>query len=173
MSSKTPSEGTKVTVGRNAPVTNEGPGLVAEQSLAAESQSFLQANQAVPRQIPQENMTSASKSHEGGIHQAAPGTNASLGPGRTATAPSYVQSQYMKDRKGPQGKNLTEDDSIGTEDKSKNVSFSEFGTKNDPGRSAEQKFTFANTANTGSTSGREKDVDAKQPYEVLDPNVDA
>ncbi|KAI2621015.1 hypothetical protein GGS26DRAFT_570250 [Hypomontagnella submonticulosa] len=176
MSGKAPSEGTKVTAGKNAPTTTEGPGLVAEDSLAAESQSFRQANQAVPQQVPHESLTSASKPHQGGIHQsttASATTTSGQGDGNAAAAPSYVQSQYFKDRAGPHGKNLKEDDSIGTEDKSKNASFSQFGTKDDPGRAAEEKFTLSDTANAGSTGGRDKNVDAKQPYDALGGDTEA
>ncbi|KAI1215145.1 uncharacterized protein F4807DRAFT_22960 [Annulohypoxylon truncatum] len=172
MSSKAPSEGTKVTAGRNAPVTSEGPGFVSQDSLAAESQSFRQANEVAPQDQHKEDQSrqSVPKPHEGGVHQ-----NASKSSGATSagTAPTYVQSQYIKDRGGPHGKNLTEDESIGTEDREKNASFSEFGTKADPGRAAEQKFTLRDTANAGSTGGREKGVDGQQPYEVLGSNAEA
>ncbi|KAI1390672.1 uncharacterized protein F4822DRAFT_160175 [Hypoxylon trugodes] len=175
MAAKAPSEGTKITTGKNAPITGEGPGIVAQDSLAAESQSFRQANQAVPQQVPREDLTSASRPHESGVHTSTSTSNTrTSGQGSNAgIAPSYVQSQYLKDPSGPHGKNLKEDDSIGTEDKSKNASFSEFGTKNDPGLAAEQKFTLSETANAGSTGGREKGVDAQQPYGVLGSNSEA
>ncbi|OTB18790.1 hypothetical protein K445DRAFT_314649 [Daldinia sp. EC12] len=174
MSGKAPSEGTKVTAGRNAPTTNEATGVVSEGSLAAESQAFRQANQAAPQQVPREDLTSASKPHEGGIHQ-----SDTSGPGRSTAnaAPTYVQSQYLKEKGGPHGKNLTEDDSIGTEDKSKNTSFSEFGTKNDPGLAAENKFvsgsTVSGTANASSNAGREKHVGSEQPYTALGGDTQA
>jgi hypothetical protein len=58
------------------------------------------------------------------------------------TAPSYVNSQF-RDQAGPHGKNLTEG---GFEsDDSKNASFNqEIGTKNDPGRLAEEKMQRQN-----------------------------
>ncbi|KAI1455397.1 hypothetical protein F4805DRAFT_436075 [Annulohypoxylon moriforme] len=172
MSSKTPSEGTKVTPGRNAPVTNEGPGFVAQDSLAAESQSFRRANEVAPQDFHKEDIPSKSgpKPHEGGVHQNAP---TSSGPTAAGTAPSYVQSQYMKAPGGPHGKNITEDESIGTEDREKNASFSQFGTKADPGREAEQKFTLGQVANAGATGGRERRVDGEQPYGVLGSNEEA
>ncbi|KAI1799777.1 hypothetical protein F4811DRAFT_542357 [Daldinia bambusicola] len=175
MSGKAPSEGTKVTAGRNAPTTKEGTGVVSEGSLAAESQAFRQANQAAPQQVPREDLTSASKPHEGGIHS----SSNSSGPGRSNAnpAPTYVQSQYLKEKGGPHGKNLTEDDSIGTEDKAKNTSFSEFGTKNDPGLAAENKFvsgsTVSGTADARSNAGREKHVDNQQPFSALGGDTSA
>ncbi|KAI1375070.1 hypothetical protein F4677DRAFT_423050 [Hypoxylon crocopeplum] len=175
MSAKAPSEGTKVTAGQKAPITNEGHGIVAEGSLASESQSFRQANEAVPQHVSREDLTSAPKSHEGGIHQASSTAQptSEKGSHNAGTAPSYVQSQYLKDPAGPHGKNLMEDDSIGTEDKSKNASFSQFGTKNDPGMAAEQKFTRSGVAHAGSTGGREKGVDAQQPYAALGGDTQA
>ncbi|KAI1396306.1 hypothetical protein F4819DRAFT_143449 [Hypoxylon fuscum] len=175
MSGKASSEGTKVTAGKNAPVTGEGTGVVAQDSLAAESQAFRQANQTEPQSVAHEDLTSASKPHEGGIHQKAPSasTTPTQGDHNGAAAPSYVQSQSLKDTSGPHGKNLKEDDSIGTEDKSKNTSFSAQGTKNDPGRAAVDKFTRANVSNAGSTGGREKGIDNEQPYGALGGDTEA
>lgn len=175
MSTKAPSEGTKVTTGGNAPKTSEGSGVVAQDSLAAESQFFLQANQAAPQQVVREDLTSASKPHESGIHQKASSgsTTTRQGDHNAAAAPSYVQSQFLKDQAGPHGKNLKEDDSIATEDKSKNTSFPKLGTVDDPGRAAVEKFARANTANAGSTGGREKGIDNKQPYGVLGSDAQA
>ncbi|KAI8961526.1 hypothetical protein F5Y11DRAFT_326100 [Daldinia sp. FL1419] len=172
MSGKAPSEGTKVTAGRNAPVTNEAPGVVSQGSLAAESEAFRQANQTTPQQVPREDLTSASKSHEGGIHQSSTTDTTGHGRSNVDTAPSYVQSQFIKDKAGPHGKNITEDDSIGTEDRSKNTSFSEFGTKNDPGRAAENKFV-SGSANAGTSAGREKNVGSEQPYSALGGDTQA
>ncbi|KAI1774246.1 hypothetical protein F4818DRAFT_419379 [Hypoxylon cercidicola] len=177
MSAKAPSEGTKVTAGKNAPVTTEGHGVVAQDSLAAESRSFQQANQTAPRQVAHEDLTSASEPHEGGIHQKASSGTATAtsrqGDHNGAAAPSYVQSQSLRDPAGPHGKNLKEDESIATDDKSKNTSFSKLGTADDPGRAAEEKFTRANAANVGSTGGREKGIDNEQPYSVLGSDAQA
>ncbi|XXG99723.1 dihydroxy-acid dehydratase ilv3 [Hypoxylon texense] len=178
MSAKAPSAGTKVTAGKNAPVTSEGHGVVAQDSLAAESQSFQQANQTAPQQVGREDLTSAPKPHEGGIHQKASSgsafaTKPTQGDHNGAAAPSYVQSQSLKDPSGPHGKNLTEDEGIATEDKSKNTSFSKQGTADDPGRAAAEQFNRANTANAGSAGGREKGIDNEQPYGALGSDVQA
>ncbi|KAI0884152.1 uncharacterized protein GGS22DRAFT_19748 [Annulohypoxylon maeteangense] len=174
MSSKAPSEGTKVTPGQNAPITSEGPGFIDQHSLAAESQSFRQANEVAPQnQQHTENPlhNSIPKPHEGGIHQTASGfLNKTSGPG---TAPSYVQSQYIKGQGGPHGKNVTEDESIATEDREKNASFSQFGTKADPGREAERKFMFGQAANPGATAGRGEGGDREQPFGVLGSSEEA
>ncbi|RYO83881.1 hypothetical protein DL764_009409 [Monosporascus ibericus] len=154
---KAPSAGQKVTAGQNAPYTSEATGRVAPDSLASESQAFRQANQAIPRQS--ENVSS--------------GTDAAGAGGATHNAdpaPTYVNSQYYRDPSGPHGKNLKEDNSIGNE---KNTSFSEFGTKDDPGAAAEQKFTLADSSNAASTGGRKKEIDGKTPYDALGSEANA
>ncbi|KAI6093205.1 hypothetical protein F4821DRAFT_222439 [Hypoxylon rubiginosum] len=174
MSAKAPSEGTKVTAGKNAPVTSGGHGTVAQDSLAAESQSFQQSNQTAPQQVSRQDLTSTSKSHEGGIHQkAASNPTSKQGNHNAAAAPSYVQSQFLKDPSGPHGKNLTEDESIATEDKSKNASFSKQGTKDDPSNAAMEQFNRANTTNVGATGGRETGIDNEQPYAALGSDAPA
>ncbi|KAI0835736.1 hypothetical protein F5Y06DRAFT_305710 [Hypoxylon sp. FL0890] len=172
MPGKAPSEGTKVNLGKNAPVTQEGPGVVAQDSLAAESQAFRQANQAEPQPVPHEKLTSAPKPHEGGVHQSSTGSSGQPSS-HAGTAPTYVLSQYLKDRGGPKGKNIKEDPNLDAEDKAKNASFSEFGTENDPGLAAEKRFTLSTTAPAGATGGRDKGIDAEQPYGPLDPNTPA
>ena len=71
------------------------------------------------------------------------------GTSSAGVAPSYVNSQFL-DGGRPKGKNLTEG---GFEsDDGKNASFnSEIGSKDDPGRLAEEKFVRENadTADTG------------------------
>lgn len=162
---KAPSEGQKVTLGKNAPVTREGPGLVDAGSLAAESETFRSANEAAPT-LSHENIT-PSRPHEG---RNAPNSHPNTGVAtrNVETAPTYVSSQYIRDPAGPHGKNLKEDDSIGTEDRAKNVSFTEFGTKNDPGRLAEQKFTAMDSTPAASVPGaRQKGIDGKTVYDAL------
>ncbi|CAJ2510478.1 Uu.00g132870.m01.CDS01 [Anthostomella pinea] len=184
MPAKAPSEGTKVTLGMDAPVTKEGTGAVASDSLAAESQTFRNANDvrnttSAGAQTTTGNATSSassggsgsgpgSKSGAGsGSGTGSGGTGAGAGSKHVDTAPTYVLNQYHRDPAGPHGKNIKEDDSIGTEDKTKNTSFSEFGTKNDPAALAEKKIELGNSAVGGSTGGREKGVDGKTPYDAL------
>ena len=166
---KAPSEGQKVTAGQNAPYTAAATGPVAPGSLAAESQAFTQSNEATPQHMPRENFTSASKSHQG-TQATSTTTSDTQSAGQ---APTYVNNQYHHDPSGPHGKNLKEDDSIATEDKQKNTSFSQFGTKDDPGAAAEQKFTSANASAAGPTGGRQKGLDGKTPYDALGSETSA
>ncbi|RYO93835.1 hypothetical protein DL766_005079 [Monosporascus sp. MC13-8B] len=157
---KAPSEGQKVTAGQNAPYTSEAIGRVAPDSLASESQAFRQANEATPQQS--ENFSSGA-----GAAGAAGATGATH---NADPAPTYVNNQYNRDPSGPHGKNLKGDNSIGNE---KNTSVSEFGTKDDPGAAAEQKFTLADSTNAGSTGGRQKGIDGKTPYDALGSEANA
>ncbi|KAI0196747.1 hypothetical protein EV127DRAFT_417561 [Xylaria flabelliformis] len=162
--SKSSSKGTKVSASPNDPVIQEGPGAVKPDSLAAESQAFRQANSAGlnnQQHRPQEGMSASahapntSKTHyQGGMSQ-------ETGSGRPGhTGPSDV--------KKPHGKNIQEDDSIGTGDTAKNASFSaEIGSKDDPSLLAERKFEQLNSMAPGSSGGREKTTHEKTAYDVL------
>ncbi|KAI1288224.1 hypothetical protein F5Y03DRAFT_379975 [Xylaria venustula] len=171
MSHKAPSAGTKVSAGKDDPVIQEAPGAVNPDSLAAESQAFQQANRAgvdSQQSRPQEGASASAR---------APGTSTTYpggamsretGSQRAETAPTYVENQYRRDPSGPHGKNITEDDSIGTEDRAKNASFAaEIGSKDDPSLLAERKITQANSVAPGSSGGRERTVDDKTTYDVL------
>jgi len=95
------------------------------------------------------------------------------GASRTAeTAPSYINSQYA-DTAGPKGQNLTEGGFEGND--KNNASFnSDIGSKNDPGRAAEQKFQRAN-ADAGGDGGvsRQKGLSDDTTYGSLDPSTEA
>lgn len=85
------------------------------------------------------------------------------------TAPSYVNNQFRRDPNGPHGKNLTEDDDIGTGDRTKNASFAaEIGAKDDPSLLAERKFVQGNAIAPGSVGGGGSGrVDDKTAFDVL------
>ncbi|KAI0914179.1 hypothetical protein F4823DRAFT_558195 [Ustulina deusta] len=149
MSHKAPGAGTKVSAGINAPTVQEGPGEVKPDSLAAESPAFRQANSACLDNQQGRRREGASGSAR------APGTSTSYsqgamsresGSGDARAAPTYVENQYRRDPSGPHGRNITEDDSIGTEDQAKNASLvAEIGSKDDPSLLAERKFRQANS----------------------------
>ncbi|ORY71028.1 uncharacterized protein BCR38DRAFT_2606 [Pseudomassariella vexata] len=174
MSAQAPSEGQKVTLGQNAPITREGSGAVACDSLAAESRAFTSSNEMSTNTQSHDELRSSSKPHESGSTAAYSSTNtgAGSGPNNVDTAPSYVNNQYTQDTKGPHGKNIKEDESIRTGD-GNNASFTEFGTDKDPGALAEKKFALADSSTAGSTAARQKSIDGKTPYDVLDPEEQA
>ncbi|KAI0517597.1 hypothetical protein F5B22DRAFT_110845 [Xylaria bambusicola] len=160
MSHKAPSAGTKVTTGRNAPVTQEGPGAIND-SLAAESEAFRQANRVEGASISARAPGSSTAYTQGSMPRES-------GTSDAQAAPTYVNSQYRRDPSGPHGKNITEDNSIGTEDRSKNASFAaEIGSKDDPSLLAEQKFSQANSLGAGAGGARQRAVDDKTPYDAL------
>lgn len=96
----------------------------------------------------------------------------SNGGSSAGTAPSYVNSQFQ-DRSGPKGENLTEGgfDSYGA----KNASFdSEIGSRDDPGRLAEQKFQRDN-ADAAESAGfpKQQGSTGENAFEALDRNTAA
>ncbi|KZZ92482.1 hypothetical protein AAL_06108 [Moelleriella libera RCEF 2490] len=129
---KAPNAGTKVEPGKDAPVRQEGTGLVEEGSLAAESfradGKFAENRDAEPESA--SDARSSATSRAGG--QSVQG----------ATAPSYVNNQYLSDPKGPHGKNLRESDFDGQDLQSGQAKAfaAEPGSIDDPGRLAEAKF---------------------------------
>ena len=165
---KAPSAGQKVAAGRNGPIESEATGPVAPDSLAAESKAFIQSNDATPQQPPRESesFSTPSESHHS-TQRTATGTTATSGKHNIDQAPTYVNNQYHRDPSGPHGKNLKEDDSIATDDKNKNTSFSQFGTKDDPGAAAEQKFNRANTTAAAPIGDRQKGIEGKTVYDAL------
>ncbi|KAI0403943.1 hypothetical protein F4802DRAFT_267300 [Xylaria palmicola] len=172
MSHKAPSAGTKVSAGANERIIQEGPGVVPSDSLAAESQAFRQANASGhddQQRRPQEGVSAparapgASASHSGGTMPRETGSG-----GGANTAPTYVENQLHRDPGAPHGKNIKEDDSIGTGDSAKNASFTaEIGSKDDPSLLAEQKFNQLNSLAPGSSGGREGTTYDKTAYDVL------
>ncbi|KAI1733446.1 hypothetical protein F4680DRAFT_454944 [Xylaria scruposa] len=151
--SKAPSTGTKVSAGPNDPVIQEGPGAVKPDSLASESQAFRQANTAGPdnqQRRPQEGISASARAPGASKAHAQGGVSHESGSGR------------------PHGKNIHEDDSIGTGDTAKNASFSaEIGSKDDPSLLAERKFEQLNSIAPGSSGGRERMTHEKTTYDVL------
>ncbi|KAH8164307.1 hypothetical protein CIB48_g3921 [Xylaria polymorpha] len=92
----------------------------------------------------------------------------SAGIGSADAAPSYVENQFLRDPSGPHGRNIKEDDSIGTGDETKNASFeAEIGSKDDPSLLAERKFEQRNSIVPGSSGGRERTVREKTTYDAL------
>ncbi|KAK7912228.1 hypothetical protein PG985_014709 [Apiospora marii] len=152
MPGQAPSEGTKVTMGNQAPVTQEGSGAVSD-SLATESQAFQSSNRVTEGASQQANTTSSS----GGAPAKSVGT-----------APGYIGNINNQDASGPHGKNLKEDPNLQGENTS-----AEFGTENDPGRLAEKKFALGASTAPVATGGREEHVDKKAPYDALSSEKEA
>ncbi|KAH7033028.1 uncharacterized protein B0I36DRAFT_104118 [Microdochium trichocladiopsis] len=225
-STRNPTHGQKVDLGAAAPVTKEGPGAIAPDSLAAESRAFAEANDVSAEQIShqgKENFGSGSQSHhESGSHPHHKSHSARHGAGSESTSGSVGDGHHNdkhKDNKGNHkglgssghedknksgGKQHAAHDHTGTGSKTKgskeshshadpaptyiynvlgtnrnphegphgknrNASFSQFGTKADPGRLAEDNFALrASVGITESTAPRQKkSSDGNTPFDVL------
>ncbi|KKO98454.1 hypothetical protein THAR02_09446 [Trichoderma harzianum] len=146
---KNPSSGTKVHPGKNVPVHREAAGLVAPESLAAESVEhggeFAQNRNAQQEGVKSSDLKTQS-GREGGISSGGKsegvsgGKSASVSGGKSVgEAPGYVADQYIKDTKGPHGKNIKEGVDEGqTGEKNDGLQRalrSEPGSEDDPNRS--------------------------------------
>ncbi|KAJ0107370.1 hypothetical protein J7T55_009334 [Diaporthe amygdali] len=165
MVGKAPSEGTKVTLGDKAPVTQEGAGNVSG-SLAAES-----------AQSGGEFSNNRNVNESGGTDTGAkpPGTSSaststSGGAAAPGTAPTYVNNQYARDSGGPHGKNITEDQELTGRPAKFDV---EPGSKEDPARLAEQHLRLKQTRGAPGTGERQDGAGDQQPYGVLDNETSA
>ncbi|KAI8626310.1 hypothetical protein F5Y19DRAFT_478677 [Xylariaceae sp. FL1651] len=173
MSTIPPRGGTKVTLGKDAPIKKEGPGPVPPDSLAAESQAFREVNEVDEQQIsrPQEGRASAPPRAPGTSTSHSKGTNTEgTGAKNVGTAPTYVLNQYIRYPGGPHGKDIKEDDGLSSEDKAKNASFTaDIGSKDDPSLLVEQNMRVRNTAVPGAvpgSSGRGNVIDEKTTYDM-------
>jgi len=190
MASRVPSEGTKVTLGKNAPVKREGAGVVAPDSLAAESVQgggeF--ANNANINMSSHTFSTSSSdknnkndknnKSSSDVPASAPPHEPADVGHSSGLTsdiqgqdAPTYVNNQHIRDAAGPHGKNITEDPDMTGRPAKFDV---EVGSQDDPARLAELKMQ-TKQARVPGIAGTEAGVQGgdEQPYGALGGDTSA
>ncbi|KAK2016063.1 hypothetical protein LZ32DRAFT_601656 [Colletotrichum eremochloae] len=180
---KPPSAGTKVELGAAAPVRAESPGPVAPDSLAAESARHggpFAENRGVDPNAFSENSSSSNNNNNNNNNSssrtgtgAAPGSGSSI-PGQGAPAPTYVLNQYIRDPKGPHGKNITEGfETEGVKDGLQEALKAEPGSENDPARVAEREL-LKSQARPGRYAGpRENDISGPILYEKLDSDVQA
>ncbi|KAG6359132.1 hypothetical protein INS49_012652 [Diaporthe citri] len=163
MVGKAPSEGTKVTLGDKAPVTQEGAGNVSG-SLAAES-AQKGGEFANNRNINDSGNTTGSNAGAKVQGTSSTNTSASGGAAAASTAPTYVNNQYTSTSGGPHGKNITEDPEMTGRPAKFNV---EPGLKEDPGRVAEQDLRLKQTRGAPGTGERQDGAGNQQPYGALD-----
>ncbi|KAG5950627.1 hypothetical protein E4U53_004727 [Claviceps sorghi] len=138
MEASDPSLINQVHAGKDAPITQESAGLVLNDSLAAESYQaggkFTQNRDATPEDA---SFDLASKASSRGSDAGGKGKGA-----QGDAAPTYINSQYIKDTHGPHGKNLKEEDFDYQQvfDSQRRVFKAAPGSIDDPGRVAEVKF---------------------------------
>jgi hypothetical protein len=92
-------------------------------------------------------------------------TSSSGGAAAAGTAPTYVNNQYTRDSGGPHGKNITEDPEMTGRPAKFDV---EPGSKDDPGRVAEQEMRLKQTRGAPGTAERQDGAGSQQPYGALD-----
>ncbi|KAM0249339.1 hypothetical protein ACHAQJ_009100 [Trichoderma viride] len=155
---KNPSAGTKVNAGKDAPVNREAAGLVESESLAAESYEqggeFSQNRNAQPEAMSGSDMKS----------------QAGRESGFAGEAPSYVADVYIKDTKGPHGKNIKKgisDEAGGKNDGLQRALRSEPGSEDDPSRLAERQMLQGQSSGVGS-GPRQSELTGETQYDVLD-----
>lgn len=162
---------TQVDLGENAPVNQEGAGIVAQDSLAAESYrkdgDFASNSGARPEKFSLEERAEALGGATAG--------GARAGSAQGQTAPSYVESQYIRDNAGPHGKNIHEEklDDSELHDGLKRALRSEPGSQDDPSRLAEQRFQFQDSAAPGGQGPRENAVGSNTAFGKLDGEKEA
>jgi hypothetical protein len=159
----------KVTLGQNAPVVQEGAGIVARDSLANESvqdsgefseNRNIRLEEAGSSHGPKKSSSSSSSHHHHGGGKPIPSEE------QGQPAPTYVNNQYIRDSAGPHGKDITEDRDLTGRPAKFNV---EVGSKQDPARVAERNMLLKQTRGAPGTGERqvgERGTD-EQPYKVL------
>jgi len=172
---KSPSAGTKVTLGESAPVRREPAGNVDPDSLAAESYAqgggFASNRGGAPESANTDTDTTSSFESINKKSKDSPTTSSSNHNERTSTshapemsgnggtAPSYVTSQYIRDPNPPHGKNIREVETFEGEGKLKDGLQAAFraepGSEDDPSRFGERKTEHQGNTTTekGENSG--------------------
>ncbi|KAL6814530.1 hypothetical protein J3E69DRAFT_347455 [Trichoderma sp. SZMC 28015] len=171
---KNPSSGTKVHPGKNDPVHREAAGLVEPESLAAESVQhggeFAQNRNAQQEGVESSDLK-AQSGREGGISSG--GKSAGVSGGKSVSdAPGYVADQYIKDTKGPHGKNIKEGVDEGqTGEKNDGLQRalrSEPGSEDDPSRLAEAQMFQKGSLGARGAGPRQAHLEGETIYDKLD-----
>ncbi|KAL6900379.1 hypothetical protein GGI43DRAFT_383858 [Trichoderma evansii] len=193
---KNPSAGTKADMGKDAPVNRESAGLVEAGSLAAESyehggefaenrnvhvegvSSSGKKSEASGRQDRQEASGRQERKEAIGRKEASGGQETSGRQGKKSAvageAPSHVADQYIKDPKGPHGKNVKE--GISDKPDAKNDGLqkalrSEPGSEDDPSRLAERQMLQGQSLGGGGAGPRQGHLTGETKYGALDNEV--
>ncbi|KAL6854507.1 hypothetical protein J3F83DRAFT_484438 [Trichoderma novae-zelandiae] len=156
-------DGTKVTPGQNAPVNREAPGVVASESLAAQS---LQSGGEFSH-----NRGSQTEAISGSDLKTQAGREG--GASAAGTAPGYVVDQYLTDTKGPHGKNIKEGidegESRGKDsDGLKKALRAEPGSEDDPSRLAERQMFERDSLGAGGAGPRQGGLEGGTKYDKLE-----
>lgn len=167
--------------GAAAPTKNESTGPVPAGSLAAESAThdgpFASNNlHSESAKYRTEGISSAYDDIAGSGHYSSidGGGTGSANATSTATAPSYVENQYIRDPRGPYGKNISEGlDDSNTQDGTQKAFNAEPGSIDDPSREAEYNLALKDSARTRDAGPREHQVTDKSKFDALNSNTSA
>ncbi|KAF7542405.1 hypothetical protein G7Z17_g11596 [Cylindrodendrum hubeiense] len=162
----------KVTLGQDAPVTQEGAGNAPSDSLAAESNRE-GGGFASNRGIHSENSPDFNDEASAARNSHNRSDRSDVPESYGGAAPTYINSQYRQDPNGPHGKNLQEgdwDESRGKEGIRKAMN-AEPGSKNDPSRLAEHQFQLKQSVGGPDAGPRQGDLTGKTAYDTLDSEV--
>ncbi|KAM3510447.1 hypothetical protein MY11210_005900 [Beauveria gryllotalpidicola] len=158
------SHGTKVNLGNRAPERNEPAGIVAGDSLAAESS---RNDGEFAKNVGAKSEPSQNDKNIYSTPRAAQHANA-------GAAPSYIVGTQLRDQAGPHGKNIREEedlDATGSRDGLKRALRSEPGSEDDPSRLAEQQFQGRNAIPGSAPPVR--DTQGVNIFEKLDRDLSA
>ncbi|KAL7929885.1 hypothetical protein V8C35DRAFT_314561 [Trichoderma chlorosporum] len=153
---------TKVHASKDDPVHREGAGIVASESLAAESiqhgGEFAQNRNVQPEVMSGSDLESQSR-REGGS---------------AVEAPGYAADQDIKDTKGPHGKGIKK--GVGEESGVRNDGLeralrSEPGSEDDPSRLAEAQMLQRDSLGGGGAGPRQSRLDTESKYDALKNEV--
>lgn len=171
-------------MGKNAPVNQEAAGLVASESLAAESYEaggeFAQNRNAQPEGVSgssQRSEVSSSRQEEASGRQKEASGRQGKKAATAGEAPSYVADQYITDKKGPHGKNVKEGISDKADAKKKNndglerALRAEPGSEDDPSRLAERQMLQGQSLGGGGAGPRQGELTGETKYDVLEREV--
>ncbi|OHF04019.1 hypothetical protein CORC01_00881 [Colletotrichum orchidophilum] len=167
---KAPSAGAKVEPGSDVrPTRSEATGPVLTDSLAAESASKggeFASNGDIG--------ASATTGSFRTVTSSTPVSGAAPVSDQAAEAPTYVNNQYVRDHNGPHGRGITEGfDTDNTKNGMQAAFNAEVGSKNDPGRVAEQGLLQSQTKAGRDAGPRQTKVGGQTVYERLKSDVQA
>ncbi|EHK49612.1 uncharacterized protein TrAtP1_010860 [Trichoderma atroviride] len=164
-----PTKGTKVDLGKDAPVSQEAAGLVKGGSLAAESYGeggeFDQNRNAQPEGV------SGSRRETSFLEDAA---NLQRSGGRQAKS-AVAGAAPMKDTKGPHGRKIKEGFSSDDKDSDglQRALRAEPGSEDDPSRLAERQMLQGNSLGARGAGPRQGEMAGETRYDVLKNEVDS
>ncbi|KAL7896228.1 hypothetical protein HDV63DRAFT_385201 [Trichoderma sp. SZMC 28014] len=178
-----PTKGTKVDLGKNAPVTEEAAGLVKGESLAAESYNeggeFDRNRNARPEGVSSSGKREGAKKEAGGHRETSfmeEAVNLQKRGGRqqaksavTGDVPGHAEV-HIKDTKGPHGKKIKEDKGS---DGLQRALRAEPGSEDDPSRLAERQMLQGNSLGARGAGPRQSEMAGESMFDVLKNEVDS